>query len=193
MTKHILRNGDKRDKTNDEVVVILGQHLHDNRMLNFLSLILRSVQLCLGCTCINAFSQYQVISLDTTSQVTQVETCCYVVWGKERNLYQWSTNRGPAAALVKFQNPIAVKNLEIFTAVMRTENKTARLENLYFSIYTSCSFREWLLSQLPWNPVKTTINGPQKFGRIIGWPFQWRGFFLQGTVWPFWKVAKKWL
>ena len=39
-------------------------------------------------------------------------------------------------------------------------------------------FREWLLSQLPWNPVKTTISGPQKFGRINGWPFQWRGFFF---------------
>ena len=74
----------------------------------------------------NTCPQYQVISFDITSQATHVETCCYVVWGEERNLYQWSTNRGHAAALVKFQNPIAVKNLEIFTVVMMTENITAR-------------------------------------------------------------------
>ena len=73
----------------------------------------------------NACPQYQVISLDITSQATHVETCCYVVWGKERNLYQWSTNRRRAAALVKFQNSIAVKNLEIFTVVMMTEYITA--------------------------------------------------------------------
>ena len=78
----------------------------------------------------NACPQYQVISFDITSQETQVETCCYVVRGEKRNLYQWSTNRGWAAALVKFQSPIAVKNLEIFTLVMMTENITARLENL---------------------------------------------------------------
>ena len=65
----------------------------------------------------NACTKYQVISLDSTSQATHVETCCYVVWGEERNLYQWSTNRG-AAAFVKFQNPIAVKNLEIFTVII---------------------------------------------------------------------------
>ena len=78
----------------------------------------------------NACTKYQVISLDSTSQATHVETCCYVVWGEERNLYQWSTNRGWAAALVKFQSAIAVKNLEMFTVVMMTENITARLENL---------------------------------------------------------------
>ena len=45
VTKHILRNGNKRDKTNDDVVVILRQHLHDYLKLNFLFVILRSVQL----------------------------------------------------------------------------------------------------------------------------------------------------
>ena len=139
------------------------------KCLNLFFLTCKSSILC--CTCINAFSQYQVISLDSTSQATHVETCCYVVWGRKRNLYQWSTNRGRAAALVKFPNPITVKNLEIFTVVIRTENKIARQENLHPSIYTSCFLREWLLSQLPWNPFKTTTNGPQKFGRIKGWPF----------------------
>ena len=78
----------------------------------------------------NAFPQYQVISLDSTSQTTHVETCCYVVWGKERNLYQWSRKKWRAATMVKFQNPTAVKNLEIFTVVIMTENITARQHNL---------------------------------------------------------------
>ena len=60
----------------------------------------------------------------------------------------------------------------------KDRKQNSPLRELYLSIDTSCSFREWLLSQLPWNPVKTTISGPQKFGRINGWPFQWRGFFF---------------
>ena len=90
----------------------------------------------LGFTCMKAFPQYQVISLDSTSQATHVETCCYVVWIKERNLYQWSTNRGRAAALVKFQTSIAVKNLEIFTVIITT------CQNIYQAVNRiySCSF-----------------------------------------------------
>ena len=87
----------------------------------------------LGFTCMKAFPQYQVISLDSTSQATHVETCCYVVWGKERNLYQWSTNRGRAAALVKFQNPIAVKNLEIFIVVITTWQNIYQAVNRIYS------------------------------------------------------------
>ena len=87
----------------------------------------------LGFTCMKVFPQYQVFSLDSTSQATQVETCSYVVWGKERNLYQWSTNRGPAAALVKFQNPIAVKNLEIFTVVIITWQNIYQAVNRIYS------------------------------------------------------------
>ena len=88
-------------------------------------------------TCMKAFPQYQVISLDSTSQSTQGETCCYVVWVKERNLYHWSTNRaGGAAALVKFHNLIAVKNLEIFTAVITTWQNMYQVVNRIYS----CSF-----------------------------------------------------
>ena len=39
-------------------------------------------------------------------------------------------NRGQAAALVKFQNPIAVKNLEVFTASGNNNNNRR-----YFSLY----------------------------------------------------------
>ena len=90
----------------------------------------------LGFTCMKAFPQYQVISLDSTSQAMHVETCCYVVWIKERNLYQWSTNRRRAAALVKFQTSIAVKNLEIFTVIITT------CQNIYQAVNRiySCSF-----------------------------------------------------
>ena len=91
----------------------------------------------LGFTCMKAFPQYQVISLDSTSQSTQVETCCYVVRVKEWNLYQWSTNRvGGAAALVKFQSLIAVKNLEIFTVVISTWQNMYQVVNRIYS----CSF-----------------------------------------------------
>ena len=73
----------------------------------------------------------------------------------------------------------------------KDRKQNSPLRELYLSIDTSCSFREWLLSQLPWNPVKTTISGPQKFGRINGWPFQWRGFFYKELYGHFARWQKK--
>ena len=48
-------------------------------MMMMMMMMMISIIIIMGFTCMNACTKYQVISLDSTSQATHVETCCYVV------------------------------------------------------------------------------------------------------------------